>query len=727
MTFDRISPNAYSATVNFAAGSQTDNSGTDSQTDNSASDGQRRKVGERWEKFCPGCEEWIGLGPSGGERPFLFHRSGKRCKHATERRIQREAKEALESVVPPPTIIPPSLPSGSSHPFTTHPSLATGLVCEDDSHGNLPPDPQSHPLSQLLDPPYSPAASALPSLVTLTNTSTSPSPLLFPFPPLSDDVPTMSSSTDPTSSQLLPDSHHDVSQNGTVTIDHPCNGVSFKWEHRSGLFLTYPLQYHHTGHTTWSLDGVGEPSGSHMVRIRSHLCTGHRDPLMEACPPCTNVISSQPFQNMLKNVQKDPSPNTPYLYLNWEQLATRVKLLVKELQAERKQVCSLVKSMFAVLELCFQCNTARKKNQQLTRRLDDYERLCYHISVSDYKNVNLVLRTSLKNGSSPNAIVAKLQLAIEKEFSPRPGVDERTLDVGYLVQAIGGPRLLFILNRFFGLPSFRTIGHHRTVPQLIPSILSPSRDEVSKNISTFFNQNERPASSTAGHALLIDGVALDEKCRWFRLADSIIGLCREHAGNLDLRVRSLQSITSIQDALCEDTPRAHYASEATVVAIAPFRSSNYSAIPLALSGSCKAENGNVMAGWLGGAISAWKEEESGESLHGPIWSIATDGESTMRTCRFYLCMSQTLSTSENIHPLLKNLTGLNLRTGEGNITMTCDPKHIFKRKSVASDHMFLKAQSPGRFRNSLTKPRWDLGQPFCGKQKSHPLSPYSTP
>ena len=331
----------------------------------------------------------------------------------------------------------------------------------------------------------------------------------------------------------------------------------------------------------------------------------------------------------------------------------------------------------------------------MTRKIDDYERLCLHISVSDYKNVNLVMRTALKNGSSPSAIVAKLQLAIEREYIPRPGIDERALDIGYLVKAIGGPRLLFALNRALSLPSYRTIDRHRSVPQLIPSILSPTHSEVSKNISTFFNPKERPVSSIAGHSLLIDGVALEEKCRWLRQSNSVIGLCREHAGSIDLHIQSLQSITSLEDALDRDEPRAHYASEATVVAIAALRSSNYSAIPLTLSGSCKAETGDGMAEWMQEILHAWRDEPSGAAAHGPIWSIATDGESTMRTCRFHLCVCQALTSSDNIYPLLKNLVGLNLRTGKDNVTMTCDPKHIFKRMDnfeIYADKMLIICQ-----------------------------------
>jgi len=137
---------------------------------------------------------------------------------------------------------------------------------------------------------------------------------------------------------------------------------------------------------------------------------------------------------------------------------------------------------------------------------------------------------------------------------------------------------------------------------------------------------------------MIDGVALEERCRYSRLFKSIIGLCREHAGALDLRIQTTQSILAIDEAIHAKNPRAHYASEATVVAIAPFQSSNYSAIPFALSGSCKAETGEGMAKWVAGMVRAWKSNPDGEATHGPIWSIATDGKSTMRVCRFILCI-----------------------------------------------------------------------------------------
>ncbi|KAF9778154.1 hypothetical protein BJ322DRAFT_1147952 [Thelephora terrestris] len=217
------------------------------------------------------------------------------------------------------------------------------------------------------------------------------------------------------------------------------------------------------------------------------------------------------------------------------------------------------------------------------------------------------------------------------------------------------------------------------VPVLAPSISTPTLLEVNENISHFFCEHQQPTTTTCGHSLLVDGVALEEKCRYLRSTDSVVGICREHGSALDPRVRSQEALADIEDTLHSDKPRAHYASEATVVAIAPFRSSSYSAIPVALSGSCKAETGEAMALWLRELIRAWKESEDGEKRHGPIWSIATDGESTMCSSRFQICMSQELAPSSLLYPMLHHLHGLNLFTGPHDITMTCDPKHIFKR------------------------------------------------
>lgn len=315
----------------------------------------------------------------------------------------------------------------------------------------------------------------------------------------------------------------------------------------------------------------------------------------------------------------------------------------------------------------------------MRKQSNNWERLARHISVCDYKNVNTVLSVAMKNGSSPSAMVAKLSDAIQGTYTPHPTVTQFDVDLAYLTQSIGGPRLLFAMNSSLNLPSYRSLMRRQKVPVMIPSISVPTQTEVNENIGHFFCEQQRPRDMPAcGHSLLLDGVALEEKCRYLRSVDSILGVCREHGGGLDLRVLSAESVLAVDAALHNEKPCAHYASEATVVAVAPFQNTSYFAVPIALSGSCKGETGDGMAVWLQEVIRAWRENEDGEMAHGPLWSVATDGESTMRSCRFQLCMSQELSPSNPLHHLLRNLPGLNLFTGPGDLTMTCDPKHLFK-------------------------------------------------
>ena len=94
-----------------------------------------------------------------------------------------------------------------------------------------------------------------------------------------------------------------------------------------------------------------------------------------------------------------------------------------------------------------------------------------------------------------------------------------------------------------------------------------------------------------------------------------------------------------------------------------------------------------MAKWVAEIVRAWNENPDGAASHGPIWSIATDGQSTMRMCRFTLCMLHKLTVSNPLYLFLRNLAGLNLFTGVNNMTMTCNPKHVFKR--VSTRHLMI--------------------------------------
>ena len=99
----------------------------------------------------------------------------------------------------------------------------------------------------------------------------------------------------------------------------------------------------------------------------------------------------------------------------------------------------------------------------MRKQSNNWERLARHISVCDYKNVNTVLSVAMKNGSSPSAMVTKLSNTVQGLYTPHPTATQFDIDLAYLMQSIGGPRLLFAMNSTFNLPSYRSLMRRQKV------------------------------------------------------------------------------------------------------------------------------------------------------------------------------------------------------------------------------------------------------------------------
>ncbi|EIW60546.1 uncharacterized protein TRAVEDRAFT_45796 [Trametes versicolor FP-101664 SS1] len=218
--------------------------------------------------------------------------------------------------------------------------------------------------------------------------------------------------------------------------------------------------------------------------------------------------------------------------------------------------------------------------------------------------------------------------------------------------------------------------------ELLPSISKPSDEEMKANISSFFGpatHTAAPDGSVSGHCLMMDGIAVEQRASYSRVTNEVVGLCREHSGALDLHVISLDAIKHVAAALNDEVPTCHLGKECTVAALAPYRAKNYHAVPILVSPSCKAEKAEEMAEWIRRFLKWWKESPDGEARHGPIWCVATDGDGTFRRAKFALLMLATLSPESPLYLDLVRLEGLNLWTGEDEVTASADFKHVFKR------------------------------------------------
>jgi hypothetical protein len=117
--------------------------------------------------------------------------------------------------------------------------------------------------------------------------------------------------------------------------------------------------------------------------------------------------------------------------------------------------------------------------------------------------------------------------------------------------------------------------------------------------------------------------------------------------------------TALFDLKDEDT-KVCFGSDATVVGIAPYGwVDHYSPVPIVASPSDKTEKGAALADWMQTVLDVWKKHDLGEKANGPIWALASDGDSTYRLAKHLICMVKPLELSSPLGSLLSNLLGFN--------------------------------------------------------------------
>ncbi|KAI1795787.1 hypothetical protein LXA43DRAFT_1090426 [Ganoderma leucocontextum] len=330
------------------------------------------------------------------------------------------------------------------------------------------------------------------------------------------------------------------------------------------------------------------------------------------------------------------------------------------------------------------------------------------LGTHDVKRLRRLLEVAMRKGARPEMLLAQLQRSIDGLYMPNGRFDQRELDVAFLAKALGGTRLLNALMQSHGFASATTLQQQLDPPRVTPCVSTPTAKEISTNISALCNPNVKPPMLVsgkpssddvirdphhlvAGNILAIDGVAIEEKCRFLAETNNIIGLCREHSGSINTQVTSFEAVQAIEAALHPDaespsgsaTPhsdRCCYGKDATVAVVMPYaRTDHYTPVPLLVSASCKSEKGSDMVEWIRLLLDTWKKHPSGEQTHGPFWALASDGESSFRKARFLLCLSEAVDRLSPLGQTLYRLHGLNCYVGPDLVTATCDPKHVIKR------------------------------------------------
>ena len=299
------------------------------------------------------------------------------------------------------------------------------------------------------------------------------------------------------------------------------------------------------------------------------------------------------------------------------------------------------------------------------------------LSQNKIAGVSRLLAIALRRGESPEAINLHLKEAISGTYKLRSGWTDRDCDVAFLVKAIGGPQLLYVLQHADGYPSATTLNRRKKIPDIAVSPGIPNATEIDMNIQAFLGP--KPPPKIKKQVVVIDGVALEEIGCLDLKQNCIIGLCREHSGVIKKTVDSLADIEAAVAAV-HNAQTAHYGKDGTVLGICPVTDDeSYYVVPLVLSSSCKTETGDQLAEWIEEFLERYHSHALGQLKHGEIIVVATDGESSFRKMRFKLFLIEDLDPDSALGKILYNLPGMNCRTGRHQVHGTCDPKHILKR------------------------------------------------
>lgn len=398
--------------------------------------------------------------------------------------------------------------------------------------------------------------------------------------------------------------------------------------------------------------------------IRDKHCKGDFKPSIAGsdvvCSTCHSLSISKPLLQGILDKALHRKPHTPYAYMTQSQAIARVNQLNNSVR--RLNLSGL--------------NMARKI-ATTARTITDHKRLVQAIATADVKRMRALLSISLQQGCSISKILERIDNAVKGLYQAKC-FNKDEIDLGIIYSRLGGPKLVAAMSGAMGLPSLRTIRRHSDYPRLVVSNGSVRISDIRANIGAVSLLGSQPPRR--GNSIMFDEVAIEERGRWCARQQGIVGGCREHAGSLGRMIKDFPGIElfskQIHNGAC------HWGGEMTVGAISSLGPSSYYARPLLLSPTCKTEGWKAHADLLRSVLEQWKEHSEGESKHGPIWSMATDGDAKRRRALHSFLMDREVDPLSPLGEQLSHLPLMNLFTGKDDVTMDFDAKHIFKRTFI---------------------------------------------
>ncbi|KAF8324358.1 uncharacterized protein EI90DRAFT_3146928 [Cantharellus anzutake] len=304
-----------------------------------------------------------------------------------------------------------------------------------------------------------------------------------------------------------------------------------------------------------------------------------------------------------------------------------------------------------------------------TRAIDEHKRLLMIVSSGDVKQADAVI------------IMELFMKAAKKVYAAR-SFTEQEMELGLLFLRLGGTQLASIAHNALGTPAVTTLRHNRPTEPLRVSTRLPTAHELHHNLSvsqvagTFGSGDhiEQHNDILGAYILMFDEIKIEEVSRYDPSTNNIVGVCHEHSSGFALEYASTDEADRLFEGVRDGA--VHLAVEATIGAVGSLSSSAriYGSHPILISPTCKRENASSHAKLIEVVIEACRND-----LKGPLYSLASDGESRRGAALAQITLKEPLSDTSPIYPLLSPLPLFNHLVGKHDITCDKDYKHLFKR------------------------------------------------
>ncbi|KAJ7249025.1 hypothetical protein C8J57DRAFT_1079898, partial [Mycena rebaudengoi] len=244
-----------------------------------------------------------------------------------------------------------------------------------------------------------------------------------------------------------------------------------------------------------------------------------------------------------------------------------------------------------------------------------------------------------------------------------------------LIYELGGGAAL--LNKApIMVPSRHTIADIRRQHNLRITAGDVKISDILENIEILFGDVDPRDYGRVCIALSQDKIAGDGRSCHLEETDEI----GEHASAKLKTFKMGEDLMSVEEKVQDiRAGDIHVEKEFSVAEFSGHAPTDYDAKPVLLIPSCKKGSRQLSTQILQKLLHAWKISPFGAAKHGPLKSIASDGDGRRRAAMYLLCMHRHLAMDDPLYEFLSDLAGLNLYTGDDGVTMDFDHKHLFKR------------------------------------------------